>query len=406
MANSTLGYQIYGYTGVNKQGKIIKGMIPAENEQVAEHLVSALGLEINKLKAKPKGYSKKMLRKVPSADVVLFVRQLSTMVAAGIPLVQSLEIISNGLERLGMRALVMAINKDVSGGLTFTDALRRHPKIFTPIVCNLVYAGENSGTLDTILDHIATYLERIEVLKGRIKKALFYPVIMLVVTLGVGVLLLGFIVPQFEVLFRSFGADLPGPTRVIMNLSDFLINRWWLVIGVIAAIVSTFMLLKKKSPKFRFLFDKFQVNVILFGPLIRKSILSRISRTLAITLAAGIPLVEALKSVAAVCDNLVYSNAVLKVREEVIGGKPMYTSMMDTGVFPSMMLQMVGVGEKAGELESMLARLADFFEEQVNTMVDALSTLLEPVLLVLLGLVIGGFVVSMYLPIFRLGTVM
>ena len=399
-------YRIYVWTGTNKHGVETKGVLPAENISLAESQLHGQGVEIYTLKEKSKFMAMGMLKSISPSDIAIFARQVSTMVSAGIPLVQSLEIVGSGIEKLSMRAMIMTVHRDVAAGNTLTEALQKHQRHFSHLVCNLIGAGEESGTLDTVLDQIATYLERIQVLKGRIKKAMFYPVMMLVVTTAVAVLLLGFIVPQFAGLFKSFGAELPGPTQVVIALSNGLQHYWWLLLGLLGGSIFGFIYLKRHSQGFREFLDRLTLKLIIFGPLIQKAILARITRTLSITLAAGIPLVDALRSVAGVAGNSVYSDAVLRVRDDVTAGKQISVSMGATEKFPSIMLQMVGVGEKAGALESMFSKLADYFDEQVSTMVDALSTLIEPIMLVLLGLVIGGFVISMYLPIFRLGTVM
>ena len=328
------------------------------------------------------------------------------MVAAGIPLVQALEITASGTEKLSMKALVLAISKDVTAGCAFAEALQKHPRYFNRLICSLVNSGETSGTLDTVLDQIAGYLERLEVLKRRIKKAMYYPIIMLTVTLVVAVILLGFVVPQFAELYHSFGAQLPGPTRVVIGLSNFLKNFWWLILILSIAAGFTFITLKQRSKKFKRFLDRLAIRIFIFGPVIRKAILARISRTLEITLGAGIPLVDALRGVAGVANNSVYSDAVLQVREDITSGKQMYVAMSATKLFPSMMLQMIGVGEKSGALEKMLSKIADFFDDEVETTVDGLSTLLEPIMLIMLGIIIGGFVISMYLPIFRLGMIL
>lgn len=399
-------YTLYAWTGINKMGVEVKGMVPAENETNATAHLVAQGIEVRSLKAKPRWLVRGQLKDPKLADIVIVMRQLTTMISAGIPLVSSIEIIANGVEKISVRLMLMDIYRSVSGGTTFAEALAKYPKQFNKLACSLISAGEQSGTLDIILDQVATYMERIQILRMRIKKAMFYPVIMLVVTLSVAVLLLGFIVPQFEGLFKSFGAQLPFPTRVVMSISKFLGSKWWLLIGLFIAGIFGYSYGKRTSRAFRYFLDRLALNMPVFGALIRGSILARISRTLAITLAAGIPLVDALKNSSEIANNRLFRDAILKIREDVISGKPLVLSMSLHSMFPPMMLQMIGVGEKSGAMEKMLRKLAEFYDEQVSTMVDGLSTLLEPVLLIILGLVIGGFVVAMYLPIFRLGTVM
>ncbi len=399
-------YNIYEWTGTNKIGLEATGMIPAESDTVAMAQLIAQGVEIRTLKMKPRWMVRGKLKPPKSVEMVVVMQQLSTMISAGIPLVGALEIIANGAEKVSIKLMVMNIYRDVSGGVKFAVALTKYPKQFNKLVTGLVAAGEESGTLDVILNQIANYLERMEVLRSRVKKAMYYPVIMLVVTSAVATLLLGFIVPQFEALFHSFGAKLPLPTRIVVEMGRALTHYWYLIIGFWVGVIYAFIQAKKKSEKFRYLLDRFALNVPIFGELIRKSILARVSRTLSITLGAGISLVEGLKSVAEVANNRIYRDALLRVREDVISGKQFFLSLGATNLFPQMMLQMVGIGEKAGALEKMLGKLADFMDEAVSSMVDGLSTLLEPVMLVVLGLLIGGFVVAMYLPIFRIGTVL
>jgi len=403
--SNVIKFDLYAWKGLDRHDVLVKGLLPAESVEAAEAQLSTQGISIVSLKVRPKWLTVGKFKKIRAADVVVFARQMSTMVTAGIPLVQAFEIVANGLDNLSMRAVVLTIHKDVLSGCTFADALLKHPKQFSYLVCSLVKTGEESGTLDILLDQIANYLERIELLKGRIKKAMLYPTVILVVTLGIAGLLLTFIVPQFQDLFASFEAELPMPTQIVIKLSNILVGNWALIFLGIAGSVTTYILLKRKSPGFQHFLDKLALKMFIFGPLVRKSVIARVSRTLSITLSAGIPLVDALECVAEVADNYVYRTAILQIRDDVVSGKQLYTSMEMTRLFPSMLLQMVSVGEKAGELEQMLKKIADYLDEQVNTAVDGLSTLIEPVMLIVLGLVVGGFVISMYLPIFRLGTV-
>lgn len=400
-------YNIYSWKGVDRYGEVIKGTIVSENTLTAETQLHLLGiLDITDLHKKSRfALQKASSQKVKTSDVVIFARQIATMVSAGIPLVQALENVAVGFENLKMRAVILSVHRDVTSGMTLADALRKHPLQFDNLICSLVKTGEQSGVLDVVLKQVATYLEKMEILKARVKKALFYPVTVLVVALCIAGLLLTFIVPQFADLFKAFDAELPAATRVVITLSNFLQNYWWLCLGVVVGSIFGFVRLKQHSEQFRYLLDLFSINVMLFGTLIKKAIIARISRTLAITLGSGIPLVDALNCVAGVAGNRVYSNAIVQVRDDVTSGRKIYNSLSATKLFPAMFLQMVNVGEKSGSLEEMLIKVADYFDEQVNTAVEGLSTLIEPIMLILLGAIIGGFVISMYLPIFKLGTI-
>lgn len=399
-------YSVYDWTGIDETGATKKGFVPAEDVSLAEKMLHLQGIEITSLRKKHSLLAMGLVKKVKAADIVIFARQLATMVTAGIPLVQALAIVGNGLEHSGMRAIVFTIYTDVSAGNTLADALKRHPQAFDKLICSLIEAGERAGTLDAILGQIADYLEKSEILKARVKKAMFYPVIVLTVTVGVAVLLLTFIVPQFQEMFSSFGTELPGPTQVVIALSDAIQAYWSYMVGFVMACIIAFVLGKRRSEKFRNFLDLVKIKVFIFGELINKSIIARVSRTLAIMLAAGIPLVDSLKTVSVVADNHVYYTAIMDIHDNVIGGKEMYLSMAMTKLFPQTVLQMIGVGEKSGSMESMLLKIADYYDEQVDNMVDGMSTLIEPIMLVVLGTVVGGFVVSMYLPIFKLGEVL
>ncbi|OGO91507.1 MAG: hypothetical protein A3F41_06350 [Coxiella sp. RIFCSPHIGHO2_12_FULL_44_14] len=400
-------YHIYAWQGMSKYGKRVRGKIPAENIAAAESELISQEIDIISLKERQELFPLGGLRKrIKAYDVMLFFRQMGTMTKAGIPLVQAMEILSAGLENVNMTELVITLHRDVSSGDTFSEALKKHPRHFSYLVCSLIEVGEQSGTLDVVLEQIAEYLEKIHMLKGRIKKAMFYPIAVLCVTLVVSILLLTFIVPRFQDLFGAFGADLPAPTQVVIHLSAALQNYWWLIVGITTAVIVSFMMGRRHSKRFRHFLAMSSLRIFIFGPLFKKTAIARITRTLAISLAAGIPLVTALDCVARVAGNIIYTEAILQIRDEVTTGTQLYQAMRASKLFPMMALQMIGIGEKAGELEEMLTKVADFYEEQVDIAVDGLSTLIEPVMLVILGLVVGGFVVSMYLPIFKLGTIL
>ncbi len=399
-------FRLYVWKGINKRGRVEKGIIPAEDELSAEEKLMKEEIEVLSVKEKSRLFPNKQRKAIKTYDIMLFFRQLATMIDAGIPLVQALGIISSGLENINMMTLLRTLYNDVSAGDTLSEAMGKHPKRFGPLVCNLIAVGEQSGTLDRILNQISNYLEKAQTLKSRIKKAMFYPIAMLVVTVSVAILLLTFIVPRFRDMYQAFGADLPGPTKVVMNLSEGLQKYWWLILLIIGSVIVSYITLKRKSEKFRRFLNLASLRLPLFGPLIQKAAIARITRTLAIALSAGIPLVAALESVSKVAGNIVYAEAVTQARRDVIAGYSFSESIKASKLFPPMVLQMVSIGEQSGELDDMLEKVALFYEEQVDIAVDGISTLIEPIMLVLLGVVVGGFVISMYLPIFKLGTVL
>lgn len=398
-------FTFYAYKGVTRLGDAVKGTQRAESIEKARAIVESQGISVQEIKKLnplliPKGSSKK----IDKTEVNIFFRQMATMLDAGIPLVQALEFVAVGVESLQMASLIMSVHKQVSAGSTFADSLRTYPQFFGELVCSLIKVGEQSGTLDTVLDRVAAYLERMEVLVGRIKKAMFYPIIMLVVMLSLAGLLLTFVVPKFQGMFASFGKELPGPTLAVIAASNFLQHYWWLVILTIVIIVIVHKSAKKRSERYRYFLAKASINIFVFGPLIRKASISRVVSTLSISLAAGIPLVEALECVARVSGNLLYTDAIYAARDDVRHGGELAKALEVSKLFPAMVTQMISIGEKSGALEVMLTKISEFYDEQVNSMVDALSTLLEPIMIILLGVIVGGFVISMYLPIFKIGT--
>jgi type IV pilus assembly protein PilC len=333
----------------------------------------------------------------------VFFRQLATMMAAGVPLVQSFEIIGRGHENAGMRKLILNIKNEVESGTSLMETLAKHPLYFDDLVVNLVGAGEQAGVLETLLDKIATYKEKTEYLKAKIKKALFYPTAVIIVAFIVTAILLIFVVPQFEQLFGSFGADLPAFTRVVVNMSEFMQEYWWLVLGIAIGSIVGLLQAKKRSRKFGRALDRMILKMPIVGPIMHKAAVARYARTLGTMFAAGVPLVEALESVAGATGNVVYSDAVLLIRDSVATGQQLQFAMSQTGLFPNMVEQMVAIGEESGALDTMLNKVADFYEQEVDDAVDALSSLLEPLIMSILGILIGGLVVAMYLPIFKMG---
>jgi type IV pilus assembly protein PilC len=343
--------------------------------------------------------------RVTAADIAIFSRQLATMMSAGIPLVQSFDIVGAGHENPAMQKLILAIKGDVEGGTTLAEALGKHPLHFDDLFTSLVAAGEQAGALETLLDKIATYKEKTEAIKKKIKKALFYPAAVVVVAIIVTAILLIYVIPQFESLFQGFGADLPAFTRMVIDLSKFVQNTGWLLLILAVGAVIGIIQAKKRSRGFQQFIDRVSLKIPVIGPILNKSCIARYARTLSTTFAAGVPLVEALDSVAGATGNIIYENAVLRMRDEVATGQRLQRAMENTDLFPNMVNQMIAVGEESGSLDAMSAKVADFYEEEVDNAVDSMSSLLEPLIMGILGVLVGGLVIAMYLPIFKLGQV-
>ncbi len=401
MANTE---SIFIWEGLNKKGARVKGETPAENESLARAELRRNGVNVVKIRKKPKSLfsTKKAIKPV---DVARFLRQMTTMLSAGVPLVQAFDIVGRGHENPTMGSLIMSLKTSVEGGETFATALAKHPRQFDELVISLIDAGEQSGTLETLLDKVATYKEKTESLKAKIKKAMFYPAAVIVVAVVVTAILLIFVVPQFEALFVGFGADLPAFTRMVVNLSEFVQAKWWLILAIIVLIGIIMVQMHRRSPRFRRYVDIAVLRIPAVGPILRKAAIARFARTLSTMFAAGVPLVDALRAVAGATGNIIYSEATDRMREDTATGAQLQWSMRNSGVFPNMVVQMVAIGEESGSLDSMLAKVADFYEEEVDNAVDSLSSLLEPLIMVVLGVLIGGLVIAMYLPIFMLGQV-
>lgn len=400
-ANTTLTFH---YIGINKASQKINGDIEARSLALAKVELRRQGIIISKIVKKRGPFFKRKSRKVKSSDIAVFSRQLATMIESGIPLVHSFDIVAKGqTNNKRLKELIEHIKHDVETGLTLSESLKKHPAHFNDLFCNIVDAGEKSGSLDIMLNKIATYKEKIETIKKKIKKALTYPIVVIVIALMVTSGLLIFVVPQFEALFKSFGADLPMMTKAVVNLSNFFQSYWYLIFGSLIGAVYAFIYAIKHSPQFAQNVDRTLLKIPIIGSIIEKAAIARFARTLSITFAAGLPLVEALQSVAGATGNIIFSNATNKIREEVSTGQQMNTAMENTQLFPNMVVQMVAIGEESGALERMLSKVADFYEEDVDNSVDSLSSLLEPIIMTILGVLVGGLVVSMYLPIFKLG---
>ena len=392
------------YEGTNRGGAKVKGEIFALSDAMAKNELRKQGINPLKVKKKPKALFGSA-DKIKPADIAIFARQMATMMQAGVPLVQSFEIIGQGSDNQAMQKLIMSVKNEVEGGVSLAEALAKEPLYFDPLFINLVNAGEQSGALETMLDKLATYKEKVEALKAKVKKALFYPIAVLIVAFVVTTILLVFVVPQFEELFESFGADLPALTQVVINLSKFMQSWWYIIAFGLAAAVYTFIRVKKTSPKLQESWDRLALKAPVVGEIATKSSIARFSRTLETMSAAGVPLVEAMDSVAGATGNIIYEQASLKIKDEVSQGTQLQTSMRNTVLFPNMAIQMVSIGEEAGSLDAMLAKVADFYEAEVDNAVDALTSLLEPIIMAVLGVLVGGLIVAMYLPIFKLGSV-
>ena len=391
------------WDGKDKGNNRTKGEITAKSETIARTELRRLGIRVISIKKKPKPLFGARVQKITPGDIAIFSRQLATMLEAGVPLVQSFDIIGKGHENASMQKLLLDIKSDIEGGDTLAESLKRRPLYFDELFCNLVEAGEQAGVLETLLDKIATYKEKTESLKKKIKKALTYPIAVLVVAFIVTAILLIFVVPVFEELFQSFGADLPAFTKMVISLSEWMQEWWWIMVGSIVAVVYTFNYFKKRSRQFNHTLDKFLLKIPVVGLILNKSAIARFARTLSTMSAAGVPLVEALESVAGSCGNIIYADAVLKMREDVATGQRLQFAMQQAILFPHMVIQMVAIGEESGSIDTMLSKVADFYEEEVDNLVDNLSSLMEPMIMSVLGILVGGLIVAMYLPIFKLG---
>lgn len=403
MAQATAKPSLFTYKGTDRRGKKVSGKVTAPNE-------AAVRAELRRQGVVPVRINKQLQLfaargKITPIDIAVFSRMMATMMAAGVPLVQSFEIMGAGHENPAMQNLILAIKTDVEGGTALADALAKHPLYFDDLFVNLVTAGEQAGALETLLDKIATYKEKTEAIKKKIKKALFYPASVLVVAVIVTAILLIFVIPEFENLFQGFGADLPAFTRMVIDLSNFVQAKGWLLAIMIGGAISAFIYVKKRSRAMRHLLDKIMLKLPVIGAILNKAAIARFARTLSTMFSAGVPLVEALQSVAGATGNIVYEQAVLTIRDEVSTGQRLARAMEDTDMFPNMVVQMIAIGEESGALDQMSAKVADFYEDEVDAAVDSMSSLLEPLIMAILGVLVGGLVVAMYLPIFKMGAV-
>jgi type IV pilus assembly protein PilC len=392
----------FQWEGMDKKGQKIKGRSLAQSEQ-------ALRVDLRRQGVAPTRIKKQATQlgggKVNPGDIAIFSRQLATMLAAGIPLVQAFEIVGAGHDKQSVQKLVLDIKADIEGGTSLHEALAKHPLYFDDLFVNLVEAGEQAGALDTMLEKIATYKEKTEAIKKKVKKALFYPAAVLVVAVIVTIILLIFVIPQFEDLFKGFGADLPAFTQAVINLSKAVQKYGVLMALFLGGAVFAFLYFKKRSRKMREFLDRAMLKFPIIGPILNKAAIARYARTLSTMFQAGVPLVEALESVAGACGNIVFENAVMKMRDEVATGQRLQRAMENTGIFPNMVVQMIAVGEESGSLDTMSGKVASFYEEDVDNAVDSMSSLLEPLIMAILGVLVGSLVIAMYLPIFKLGSV-
>ncbi|CBL46667.1 Type IV fimbrial biogenesis membrane protein, involved in pilus assembly [gamma proteobacterium HdN1] len=390
------------WTGTDRKGQKIKGEISSLNVAAAKAELRKQGVTAKSVRKKPKPlFGGK--KKITPLDISIFSRQLATMMKAGVPLVQSFDIVAEGLDNLSMKELVINIKNEVEGGNSLAGALRKHPLYFDDLFCSLVDSGEQSGALETMLDRIATYKEKTEALKAKIKKAVKYPIAVVVVAVIVTTILLLKVVPTFEELFNGFGAELPAFTQMVIGMSRWMQDNWYIFLGAIGGSVFGFSEAKRRSQRFSDALDALSLKMPVVGNIIYQSTIARYARTLATTFAAGVPLVEALDSVAGATGNVIYRNAVLKIKEEVSSGTQMNFSMKSTGLFPSMAVQMTAIGEESGSLDAMLDKVATHYEQEVDAAVDGLTSLLEPIIMAVLGVIVGGLIIAMYLPIFQLG---
>jgi type IV pilus assembly protein PilC len=394
--------QSFTWVGKDKRGVTIKGEVLGKNANLVKADLRKQGITPTRVSQKAKPLFGSAGKRITAREIAIFSRQLATMMQSGVPMVQSFDIIAGGQKNPRMKDLLTAIKQDIESGSTLSESLGKHPVQFDELYRNLVRAGESAGVLDTVLDTIATYKENIESLKGKIKKAMFYPATVIAVAIIVTGILLIFVVPQFQAIFRQFGADLPAFTLMIVAASEFMQSWWWAVLFVVVGGIFGLIFAVKRSEKLAHLIDRMSLKIPVVGGILHNSAIARFARTLAVTFKAGVPLVEALDTVAGATGSVVYAQAVRRIRDDVAVGYQLNVAMRQVDLFPNMVVQMTAIGEEAGALDTMLFKVAAFYEEEVSNAVDALSSLLEPFIMVIIGVIVGGMVVGMYLPIFKL----
>ncbi len=393
------------WEGRDKKGKKIKGEMSGTSDALVKAMLRRQGINPQRVKKKPMPLFGGGGKKVTPKDIAIFSRQLATMMSSGVPLVQSFEIVGRGHENPNMQKLILDVKAYVEAGNNLADALAKHPLHFDDLYVSLVRAGEAAGILESLLDKIATYKEKTEAIKGKIKKALFYPIAVLVMAFVVTAVLMIFVIPQFATLFEDFGADLPAMTLFVVAMSNFFVEYWYLIFGGVGGAIWGVGQLKRRNRSFRYALERLSLKLPVLGEILVKATIARFARTLATMFAAGVPLVEAMDSVAGASGNVVYSTAILRMRDEIATGTQLQISMRDSQLFPNMVVQMVAIGEESGSIDHMLGKVADFYEEEVDNAVDAMSSLMEPMIMAVLGVLIGGLVIAMYLPIFKMGQV-
>lgn len=393
------------WEGTDKRGVKMKGEQQSKSQNLLRAELRALGITPSVVKPKPKPLFGAAGKAISAKDIAFFSRQMATMMKSGVPIVQSLEIIGGGHKNPRMKKMVGELRTDIEGGSSLYEAISRHPVQFDELFRNLVRAGEGAGVLETVLETIASYKENLEALKGKIKKALFYPAMTVAVAILVSAILLIYVVPQFESVFENFGADLPAFTKLIVAASRFMVSYWWLILIATGGAIFAFIFFLKRSLAFQHFLDRMILKLPVVGQIMHNSAIARFARTLAVTFKAGVPLVEALETVAGATGNTVYEKAVLRVRDDVAVGYPVNMSLKQTNLFPHMVIQMTAIGEEAGALDTMLFKVAEYYEQEVNNAVDALASLIEPMIMVIIGVLVGGMVIGMYLPIFKLAAV-
>lgn len=394
----------YKYSGLDRRKQKVSGEISSRNMELAKAQLRKQGLQVERIAKKPKPLYE-FKPKIKAMDIAIFSRQMATMMKSGVPLVQSFEIVAESADNATMRDLVLGLKKEVESGSTFSSSLQKYPQYFDDLFCSLVSSGEQSGALETMLDRVATYKEKSELMKMKIKKAMKYPIAVVVVAVIVTIILLVKVVPVFADLFSSFGADLPSFTQLVVGWSEWMQAKWWLLLIIIGLTIAGFSEAKKRSKGFRDFLDRAALKAPIVGNIVYNSIIARYSRTLATTFAAGVPLIDALESTAGATNNVVYNDAVMRIREDVSSGQQLQFAMRSTKLFPSMAVQMVGIGEESGNVDDMLDKVATYYENEVDNAVDGLTSLMEPLIMAVLGVLVGGLVIAMYLPIFQLGSV-
>lgn len=399
------GIQKFQWTGMNKEGQRLRGVIQAQDMKSAEAELKAMDIEVISISAK-EGFSFTLFRRgrVKQKDVILFTRYLSTMINAGMPILKALDVIARDQENAVMKSMVISLRNNISAGTSLSDALRQFPDTFNELYCNLAQAGEKSATLDKVLGRLVKYLEKIQRLKGKVKSALIYPITIVFIATIVSLILLLFVVPQFQTMFANAGVQLPLFTRAVIHASNMMRSYWWVWILLLIGGIWGIKILKEKNEYFSGKFDSLILRLYIVGPILRKSIIARFTRTLAITLDAGLPIVDSMKSMVNIMGNKSYSNAVLQICEDIKNGNQLATSIESTRLFPGMVVQMISVGEASGALGEMLNNIATYYEDEVDSIADNLTTIIEPLIISILGVIIGSFVIAMYLPIFKLGT--